>query len=419
MLPLELPWYRRLLAVAVVLGVSGGVLSLIYLAGTGIGIDLVFGGAGTGLWTGEWWWIPLTALGGVVVTVLRRRWSVPDHVPGGVEIIEAGEIDHGTAPRWILLAVLSAVTGASLGPSFALVVMGGAVGSWIAERRWAEGRADQAYTLTGIAGGLGAAFTSPILGAFMVSELAPTPRARYVAAIIPQLIAASIGFVVYFSVLGRTFLGIYQIPPYEFEIADMATAAGLGVLAAVVMATLVGVVIVVRRLAVLVGNAYAFALLGGAAVGVISMALPLTLGAGQSQLETVIEDISTLSAGLLIAVLVAKMVAVALSLSVGFLGGNVFPMIFIGGTAGVVVHLLIPEIPFALAVSCMLAAVPGSYLRAPISMTFIAVVAVALDARTAAPVAVAVLTSYLLVGTVRYLLGIRRQRTPEAETLET
>ncbi|MGH8953049.1 MAG: chloride channel protein, partial [Acidimicrobiia bacterium] len=242
--------------------------------------------------------------------------------------------------------------------------------------------------------------------------------ARYVAAIIPQLIAASIGFVVYFSVLGRTFLGIYQIPPYEFEIADMATAAGLGVLAAAVMATLVGVVIVVRRLAVLVGNAYAFALLGGAAVGVISMALPLTLGAGQSQLETVIEDISTLSAGLLIAVLVAKMVAVALSLSVGFLGGNVFPMIFIGGTAGVVVHLLIPEIPFALAVSCMLAAVPGSYLRAPISMTFIAVVAVALDARTAAPVAVAVLTSYLLVGTVRYLLGIRRQRTPEAETLE-
>ncbi len=408
MLPLELPWYRRLLAVAVVLGVSGGVLSLIYLAGTGFGIDLVFGGVGTGLWAGQWWWVPLTALGGVVVTALRRRWAVPEHVPGGVEIIEAGEIDHRTAPQWILLAVLSAVTGASLGPSFSLVVMGGAVGSWIAERRWAEGRADEAYTLTGIAGGFGAAFTSPILGAFMVSELAPTPRARYVAAIIPQLIAASIGFVLYFSVLGRTFLGIYEIPPYEFEIADMGTALVLGVVAAVVMATLVGVVLVVRRLAESVPNKYVFALLGGAAVGLISMAFPLTLGAGQSQLETVVKDVSTLSVGLLIAVLVAKMIAVALSLSVGFLGGNVFPMIFIGGTAGVIVHLLFPEIPFALAVSCMLAAVPGSYLRAPISMTFIAVGAVALDARTAAPVAVAVLTSYLLVGTVRYLYGVRK-----------
>jgi hypothetical protein len=74
----------------------------------------------------------------------------------------------------------------------------------------------------------------------------------------------------------------------------------------------------------------------------------------------------------------------------------------------VIVHLFIPAIPFALAVSCMLAAVPGSYLRAPISMTFIAVIGVALDVSAAAPVAVAVITSYLVVGTVRYLLAQRR-----------
>jgi H+/Cl- antiporter ClcA len=113
------------------------------------------------------------------------------------------------------------------------------------------------------------------------------------------------------------------------------------------------------------------------------------------------------------------MIALALSLEIGFLGGNVFPMLFIGGLSGVIVHLLIPAIPFALAVSCMLAAVPGSYLRAPISMTFIAVIGVALDVSAAAPVAVAVITSYLVVGTVRYLLAQRRETNGPAPAGET
>ena len=60
-------------------------------------------------------------------------------------------------------------------------------------------------------------------------------------------------------------------------------------------------------------------------MGVIAVALPLTLGAGQSQFETVVEGSAELGVGLLLAVLVAKMVAMALSLQAGFMGGNVFP----------------------------------------------------------------------------------------------
>ncbi len=408
MLPFDLPWYRRLLGAAFGLGIAGGILSLAYLTFSGAMTEWVFGSPDGTLWSGQWWWIPLAAVGGLIVVWLRRSWKVAEHVPGGVEIIEAGEIDHSSAFKWVALSIISAVTGASLGPSFALAVMGGSLGSWLAERRWAEGQADQDYTLTGVAGGFGAAFTSPILGAFMVTELAPTPRAKYVAAIIPQLIAATLGFIIYYSVFGRTFLGIYELPAYEFEVADMATAVGLGAASAAIMAILVVVVLVVRKVAALVTNRYVFGVLGGAAVGVMAMALPLTLGAGQSQLETVIDGMSTWGAGLLLLVLLAKMVALSLSLEVGFLGGNVFPMMFIGGLSGVIASLIFPEIPAALAVSCMLAAVPGSYLQAPIGMTFIAAVAVALDPRTTAPVAVAVITSYLIISTVRYLLKKRR-----------
>ena len=412
MIPLDLPWYRRLLWVAVVLGVAGGVFGLVYLGATGEIIDRFFGDADSSWWSGEWWWIPLIAVGGVTVAALRRSWDVPEEVPGGVKIIEAAYVSYRTAPQWAIIAAVSAVAGASLGPSFALVVMGGGLGSWIAKRRWGAGEADQDFTLTGIAGGFGAAFTSPILGAFMVSELGPTPRNRYVASIIPQLIASFIGFAVFYSVVGRTFLGTYSLPMYAFELGDLLVAVGLGVLAAVVMLVFVGIILGVRLAAKVVPNAYVRGLVGGAAVGVIAVALPLTLGAGQSQLETVIADAAGLGVWLLVAVLVGKMVAMALSLGAGFMGGNVFPLIFIGGTAGVIVHLVFPDIPTALAVSCMLAAVPGSYLRAPVSMTFIAAVALSLGPETIAPVAVAVITSYLVVAITRYILSLRNMPTP-------
>ena len=46
MLPLDLPWYRRLLGFAFAIGLGGGVLGLTFLAVTNTGIDLLFGSAG-------------------------------------------------------------------------------------------------------------------------------------------------------------------------------------------------------------------------------------------------------------------------------------------------------------------------------------------------------------------------------------
>lgn len=414
MIPLDLAWYRRLLGMSVALGLAGGVFGLVYLGATGEVIDRFFGDAGTSWWSGEVWWIPLIAIGGLTVALLRRWWEVPQKVPGGVKIIEAAEVSHKTALQWAIIAAVSAIAGASLGPSFALVVMGGGLGSWLARRSAGADDSDHDFTLTGIAGAFGAAFTSPVLGAFMVSELGPTPRNRYVASIIPQLIASFIGFAVFYSVVGRTFLGIYAVPPYDFEVADLLVAIGLGGAAAAVMLVFVGIILGIRWLAQIVPNSYVRGLIGGTAVGVIAVALPLTLGAGQSQLEVVIADAASLGVWLLIAILLGKMVAMALSLGAGFMGGNVFPLIFIGGTAGVITHLVVPEIPLALALSCMLAAVPGSYLRAPVSMTFIAAIALSLGPETIAPVAVAVVTAYLIVAVIRYMLSLRS--TPASMT---
>jgi H+/Cl- antiporter ClcA len=417
MLPLDQPWYRRLIFYAFGLGLVAGLLGLGYLAVTGTGIDRLFGDPTTEMWSGEWWWIPFVAVGGITVAVLRKVWATPDVAPGAIDAIESAVVDHKSAPQLVAISAVSLIFGASLGPSFALVIMGGAFGSWWAERKWAEGKADETYTLAGMAGGLGGAFTAPILGAFLVSELAPTPRERYVASIIPQLISATVGFMVFYVIIGQVFIRSFELPKYDFEMSHMVVAVGLGFAAVVVVLTMVALTAAVKKASGLVSNRFVLGGVGGAFVGLTAYAMPLTLGSGNAQLAAVLENPVPLGIGLLVAVLVAKMVAVVVSMSIGFIGGNVFPMIFIGGTAGVVIHLIFPSIPIALAVSAMMAAVPGSFLRAPVSLTFLAALSIGLGPETTAPVVVSVITAYLLVATIRYFVALRKKAAAPGDAL--
>ena len=413
-LPIDRPWYRQLLVAAGLIGLLMGLLGLAYLAVTGKLTDLVFGDPRIDAWSGDWWWIPFTAAGGLVATALRGWWKIPERVPGGVAVIESGVVDHRVAPSWVGLAAVSAIAGASLGPSFALVMMGGGLGSWIASRRWpGDDNARLDATMAGISGGFGGAFTSPGLGTLLVSELAPIRKERYVEGILPQLIAATVAFAVYFGAVGTTFLNSFAVPVDAFRSWDLLVGVGLGIVASALMIVFVIIVKLIQAVAAKVPNRFARGGVGGALVGLIAVALPLTIGAGNDQLSTVIDQSASISLWLLVAVLVGKMVAMALSLATGFIGGNVLPMLFVGGTAGTVIHLLIPDIPYAIAVGSMLAAVPGATIKAPIGLTFIAVLAVGLGPLTAAPVVIAVATSYLITAAVVALVRSRQVEVPE------
>lgn len=414
-LPIDQTWYRQLLALAVVVGGVLAFLGLGYLGLTGAVTDLIFGDPRIDAWSGDWWWIPYTAAGGLVIAALRHWWGTTDDVPGGVAVIESGAVDHRVAPSWVGLAAVSAVAGASLGPSFALVMMGGGLTSWIAARIWHDDPDIRLEaTMTGIAGGFGGVFTSPGLGTLIVSELAPIRKGRYVEGLLPQLIAATVAFAVFFGVAGSTLLNSFAVPTKEFSTWDLLTGVGLGVGASAVMIVFVVIVKLVQALAGKVSNGLVRGLVGGGLVGLIAMALPLTVGAGNDQLSEVIDESATISVWLLVAVLVGKMLAMALSLATGFIGGNVLPMLFVGGTAGVIVHLVFPDIPYAVAVSAMMVAVPGAVIKAPIGLTFIAVLSVGLGPLTTAPVAIAVATSYITTSAVVAFLRARRTDMPEA-----
>ena len=118
---------------------------------------------------------------------------------------------------------------------------------------------------------------------------------------------------------------------------------------------------------------------------------------GSSQLAYETGNITNLGVGLLALVLVGKMVAFTLSQEAGFLGGPVFPILFIGGTAGILVHLIFPDIPAALAVAAMIAAVPGATIGAPVSFILLGAGVVGVGIGGLAPIGIAVIAAHLAV----------------------
>jgi H+/Cl- antiporter ClcA len=404
MVPLEKSWYRKLLLLAPVIGAVGGVLAVVFMRITGTANSLLHGNTGTGWWDGRWWWIPLTALGGLIVALLRKTWKIPDQVPGAIALANQAWVDPSQAVYWVLISTVSLVMGASLGPSFGLVVMGGGFGSWLVTqlgKQYEEEDAKQGFALTGMAGGLGGGYSAPLFATVLASELSPTSKSNYVAAFIPELFSATLGFVIYYGVTGNSMLGSYRLPEYQLNFIDLITGALLGVLAVFVLLLHTYIGKLISAAAARIANPYVLGTVGGALVGLIAFALPLTATAGSTQLGIELGIAETMGAGLIAAILIAKMIAIALSQSSGFLGGIVFPAIFLGGTAGLLVHSIFPGIPIALCVGGMLAAVPGAFLNAPLALIIIAAGTVRLQPEALIPIGIAVVVAHTSMSAMR------------------
>ena len=190
--------------------------------------------------------------------------------------------------------------------------------------------------------------------------------------LVTAIVSSSVSFGIYFVVAGAFFLDAYQVPAYKFEDWQLLAGIGLGLFAAVVVTLLVTVT---KLAAGLFGRLRVPAIvrppIGGLVFGVIGVMLPLTMFTGSDQLNSVLDTGGALSTGFLAALVVGKILTFAVSEASGFIGGPIFPALFIGGTAGVLVHQVFPGIPVGLAFTCMLAAVPGARV-APFALVLLA-----------------------------------------------
>jgi H+/Cl- antiporter ClcA len=398
-----------LMGCAVALGVFGAVVGLVF-----IGV-ITFGGkwyddSDPGWFGGQWWWLAVAAAAGAGVGLLRRLTRLPQEVPGLFADLQTGRVETGLVPGIVAVSTVSLIGGASLGPEKALGAMGGGAGSWLARRR-ALGKEDsQVNTLAGFAGAYGGLFSSTLIVVLLILEVARPGGQRFAKALAAEIVASSVSFGVYFAIAGAVFLDDYQVPSYTFKDWQLLAAVPLGLFAALVVTLLVGFMMAAARLfGRLKAPAIAKSTLGGVMFGIVGVALPLTMFSGSDQLKTVLTDAEALGVGLLAAVLIAKMATFAVSQASGFVGGPIFPALFIGGTAGVLVHEVIPGVPVGLAFTCLLAAVPGALAPAPFSMVLIAAFLTQVGALQTAPILIAVVTAFLTIEAVKYLLASRKQ----------
>jgi H+/Cl- antiporter ClcA len=358
---------------------------------------------------GSLWWVAVTAGAGALVGVLRRFLRVPDRLPGTVEEIKDQRVEPSTTPAAVAVSLLSLVGGASLGPEDALGKMGGGLGTWVSDRQKDSEDAQATNTLSGMAASYGGLLASPILATILVLEVAPLKARRFQDVLVASLLSSSVAFGVYFAIAGSTFVGIFAVPAYKYEDWQLLAAVPLGLAAGALALIVVVAIGAMRKLAApLAKRSILRATIGGVIFGLVGVALPLTLFTGTDQLPTVIHGGATLGAGLLIAVVFAKILVFGVCEATGFIGGTFLVMLFIGGTAGTAAHVLIPGLPEGLAFATMFAALPAALVAAPFSLIVLTALTTQVGTLQIAPVAIAVITAYLAVSGTGTLMALAR-----------
>jgi H+/Cl- antiporter ClcA len=311
-------------------------------------------------------------------------------------------------PGGVLVSLASLVGGFSLGPEVPTGMIAGGVAAAVADKQdWDDDtrKVTFASSLSATYAGL---FTSPFVAVMLELELAP-PRHRVIASVLViQVVAALVGFAVFFAVGGfASLLAELSLPTYQFELWHFVVAAGMAVVAVGIGALTAALAALFKRMAApLADHLFVRGALAGFALGLLGMAVPLTLFSGATTLPLATSEAAGLGAAMLIISLVAKIAAMTAAQAFGFIGGPIFPLVFAGGALGAAVHSIAPDIPLALTVTTGMAAVPAAVLPLPLSLGILAIVI----AGTGMGVAPAVLTASVLATTL--VKGLKRTTSP-------
>ncbi|WP_371483045.1 chloride channel protein [Kitasatospora sp. NBC_00315] len=356
-----------------------------------------------------WWPIPLLAAGGLLVALtIRYLPGEGGHKPAE-GLATQGAPAAAALPGVALAALLSLGAGVVLGPEAPLIALGGGLAVF-AVRAVKRDVRPNASALLGAAGSFAAVSTllgSPLLGAFLLMEAAGLGGAMMGVVLVPGLLAAGIGALIFTGLGSWTGRGTYSLALHQVPHAGRPDLAGFGWAVVIGLASaLLGTAI--RRTALFLQarverRRVALTVAAGALVGVVALVFAEWTGgqpsevlySGQSAFGALLADQSSYSAGTLVVLLLCKAVGYGLSLA-AFRGGPVFPSMFVGAAGGLALaHLPGLDVTsgFAMGVGAMCVAM----LKLPMTSVLLATVLLGVEGITVMPlVIVAVVVSYTL-----------------------
>ena len=365
---------------ALVIGAASGGAAIGFRAAIDLVQELFFGFGGERLATIAswlpWWQVMLApAVGGLIVGLLLYV-GMPGQRPQGVaDVIEASALHGGRMSlteglRSAVISALSIGSGASTGREGPVVHLGASIGAWLAKRLRLRRRISRTVLGCGVAAAVAASFNAPIAGTFFALEVVIGHYA--LPAFAPIVIAAVTG-----TVISRMHYGDYPafIVPDDWVLAsfwEFPAFALLGLVSAFAAIAFMRSVSVahslVERLPLPVWSLPAF---GGLLVGGLAIRFPEVLGVGYEATDAALSELYPL--WMLLALIVVKTVATAISLACRFGGGVFSPSLFlgamVGGAFGLIATQAFPDYSSGHGAYTLIGmgAVAGAVLGAPIS----------------------------------------------------
>lgn len=356
----------------------------------------------------SWWPIIPLALSGLLVALAIQ------YLPGdaGNKPAEGFKSD-GAVPPINLFGIFAASfatlsLGVVLGPEAPLIAIGSGMGVLAVHLIKRDAPATAAMVIAG-AGSFAAIATllgSPLAGAFLLMEAAGLGGAMMGVVLVPGLVAAGVGSLVFVGLDSWTGLGTFSLAVPDIPTAGTPTvsqflwAIVIGVLGALVATGITRFALflqalVERRMIVLMPVV-------GAGIGVVSLVFVTAtdktsadvLFSGQDQLGPLINGAAGWSVGALLLLILCKSTAYGLALS-SFRGGPTFPGMFIGAAGGIALSHL-PGLPMIAGVAMGIGAMSVAMLRLPLTSVLLVVLFLQGDGLQLTPVViVAVAVSYV------------------------
>jgi H+/Cl- antiporter ClcA len=392
--------YWQSLGWGLFVGLLSAIGSFIFIALMNLGQSLIWPDLTD--WTpfsGPWVMVVIMTLIGFLVGLIHHFTSASE-----LDVFAAlkeGYMEPKPVPASLLASLVTLIGGFSLGPEVPTGMLAAGLGTRISNWRKMDAEETRTNVISGISAAYAGLFSSPFVVLMMLLESAHVQSVAYYGTLLMSGLAAGVGFGLFYVLGGDTFsslLGLLSPPAYDLRLWHLGVGIVLGILA-VPVGLLFPVMtrIISRLVAPLNRQPVIRGTLGGLLLGLLAFALPITVGLGTNEIVLVYQHASEIGVTLLVVFALAKLLALSGALSFGFIGGPIFPLLFVGATLGTAIHLLFPQLPLGLTVGCMMVAVPAAIVPIPLALGVIGIAIIGLSPTNALPVILASLIAHATV----------------------
>jgi H+/Cl- antiporter ClcA len=422
--------YLALLLMGAVIGVPVSVAAYFFLKWVNVTQKWVFNTLPNDLGfhgAPNWWPIlPLVVSGAAVAACIRYLPGTSGHKPAeGFKA--AGAVEPVELYGVVLAAFATLALGVVLGPEAPLIAVGSGLGVMAVRliKRDAPAMASVVIGAAGSFAAIAALLGSPIVGAFLLMEVAGLGGPLLGAILTPGLLAAGIGSLVFIGLYrwtgyGTFTLAIPNIPPFKTpDGAEFLWALVIGAAASVVAIAIRWMAL--RLQPIIERQMFVLQPVAGLGIGVCALVFAEATGRGTSQvlfsgettLAPLVQNAATWTVGALVLLVLFKGLAYAISLSC-FRGGPTFPGMFIGAAGGIALSH-VGGLPMIAGVAMGVGAMTVSMLGLPLTSVLLASLFLQADAVALMPlVIVAVVVAYVASARLTDLLP-----TPEPDVVPT